>query len=246
MLSFDESFLLKLIKLFGVVFFIYCLIVSNAFAQSHDLEEPENFLVSQNESIKEVKDAKNDQTKENETDSSTDPKNESEKDELETVQSDKGTKITEPAPVEEEENSSGNTMMYIGIGVLAAGAVVLGLSGGGGSSSSSETTVTEPPVGPDLNGNNWSGTLNLVNYGSQSISATIVHSGSNVTIQTNSAFPYGKEFSGTISSSGYLTLWDADTGEEWTTHYHKASSSSIKIYDYVNDFKDLDELVLYR
>ena len=126
------------------------------------------------------------------------------------------------------------------------------------SSSSSSSSYPEdlPPVpeptsvvGPNLNGSDWTGYLDIEetgNEGYQRISARIDHSGSSVQIYTSSTLNYGRKFSGTISSSGYMLMYDSVTGEDWTTHKGNARSGSVDLYDYVNDFDDLDRMYLSR
>lgn len=103
-------------------------------------------------------------------------------------------------------------------------------------------------TGPDLNGGGWNGYVNLVNYGNEnvSISATVSQDGRSITISTNSPFSYAKSFRGTISDGGYIKVKDQSTGETWTTHSGSASASHFAIYDYVNDFTDLDKLEVSR
>ena len=159
--------------------------------------------------------------------------------------------VTDPAvTVDSGEGVDGMTMLYIGgaIGLVAIGAMALG----GGSGSSSEATPAPPAipvVGPDLNGTNWGGYLELKNteaQGYQNIAAGIVHSGTSVQITTTSTLLYGQLFNGRINSRGDMTMYDSVTGQDWTTHYHKASENSIDLYDYVNGLKDLDRMLLIR
>lgn len=160
--------------------------------------------------------------------------------------------------IDADDAIDGMTMLYIGgaIGVVAIG--VLALSGGSSGSSDSGTVEPDPTpvlpdpaspaIGPDLNGN-WSGYLHIKDTGHeghQNISADISHSGSSVDIITTSTLDYGRRFSGTISSSGYMLVYDADRGEDWTTHYGNATTRQIDLYDYVNHFEDLDRMYLSR
>lgn len=104
-----------------------------------------------------------------------------------------------------------------------------------------------PYTGPDLNGS-WSGFVNLVNKGNEnvSISASVSQDGENISINTSSPYSYARSFSGKISSSGNIKVKDGNTGEIWTTHSGAASASSIRLYDWVNDFTDLDRVELSR
>ena len=162
------------------------------------------------------------------------------------------TTVAESDGQDGEEEFDGMTMLYIGgaIGVVALG--VLAFSGGSSSGSSSPDTPVpdpiDPPIGPDVNGN-WSGYLEIKDTGHegrQNISAKITHSGSSVDIITTSTLDYGRRFSGTISRSGYMLVYDADRGEDWTTHYGNASSHKMDLYDYVNNFDDLDRMFLAK
>jgi len=160
--------------------------------------------------------------------------------------------VNDPAvTVDTGEGVDGMTMLYIGgaIGLVAIGAVALG--GGGGSSSDSEVAPLPPTtsvVGPNLNGN-WAGFLELKNTqatGYQNITATIVQSGTSVQISTSSTLLYGRLFNGRINSRGDMLMYDSITGEDWTTHYSKATTNSVDLYDYVNGLKDLDRMLLGR
>lgn len=108
---------------------------------------------------------------------------------------------------------------------------------------------TNPPVGPDLNGSNWTGFLEIKDSryrGYQAISGRIIHGGSSVQINTSSTLHYGRQFNGTISSSGSMLMYDSISGEDWTTHKGNASTTKVDLYDYVNEYKDLDRMKLTR
>lgn len=170
------------------------------------------------------------------------------------------TSITEEEPpfvasdpavtVDTGEGLDGMTMLYIGGAVGLVGLGALALAGGGSSSGSDTSTETPatPVVGPDLNGS-WAGYLEIKNTeapGYENISATIVHSGAAVQITTSSTLAYGRLFTGRINSSGSMTMYDSITGEDWTTHYSKATTTTVDLYDYVNNLKDLDRMLLAR
>jgi hypothetical protein len=106
---------------------------------------------------------------------------------------------------------------------------------------------SSPYTGPDLNGS-WSGFINLVNEGNEnvSISASVSQDGRNISISTSSPYSYARNFSGKISSSGNIKVKDGNTGEIWTTHSGAASASSIRIFDWVNDYTELDRIELSR
>ncbi len=106
-----------------------------------------------------------------------------------------------------------------------------------------------PPVGPDIGGNNWVGTLDLQNYGYQGhehVAAVITQVGNAITITTNSSMVYAKKFKGTITSKGYISVIDKATYKTWTTHMGKATGKAIQLYDYVNNFTAFDTLFLVR
>ncbi len=178
--------------------------------------------------------------------------------------------VTDPSvTVDSGEGVDGMTLLYIGggVGLLAIGVMALG--GGSGSSSDSESTSistttpvedgsgsgststpsTAPVVGPDLNGANWGGYLNIKDnqaQGFQNITATIVQNGSAVQISTTSTLQYGRLFTGSIKSNGFMLMYDSVTGEDWTTHYSNATATNVDLYDYVNNLKDLDRMLLIR
>lgn len=106
-----------------------------------------------------------------------------------------------------------------------------------------------PIVGPDVAGSNWVGTLDLENYGyqgHQSVTAVIKQIGASITITTSTTLPYGKTFQGTITSKGYISVMDKQTGQTWTTYLGRASDNAIQLYDYVNNFAGFDTLFLAR
>jgi len=92
----------------------------------------------------------------------------------------------------------------------------------------------------------WVGVLKLINYGTQNVEAFIVQDGFNLTIVTSTSLVYGKKFYGQITTDCSILTYDQKTGEDWSTHYGNCTSTSLKIYDYVNNLTALDSLVLYR
>ena len=161
---------------------------------------------------------------------------------------------SEPSEViDRGDGIDGMTLLYIGgaVGVIAVGAVALG--GGGGSSSSGSEPLplpsSTPVVGPNLNGANWRGFLEIKDrraQGFQNVSATCVQNGSSVQITTSSTLKYGRMFSGRINNNGFMLMYDSVTGEDWTTHFRNASVNRVDLYDYVNGLKDLDRMLLTR
>lgn len=156
-----------------------------------------------------------------------------------------------PAQKTTDNSSGGKTLLYAGIGVAAIAAGALAAGSGGSSSSEAEPEqepeVTDPPVGADLDGDNWHGRLILVDSGfKEEVTATVHQNGSQLEITTSSAQKYGKKFIGTISSSAFIKVRDQDTGQDWTTFYQNARWNMIDLYDYVHNFQDLDRLYLTR
>lgn len=94
----------------------------------------------------------------------------------------------------------------------------------GGSSSNSVISIA----------GSWSGIYYRTDQaGEESINATITQDGSAVVINTTKNSTPGQFFTGTISSSAYLTLTDGSDGETWTSHFGPATASSINIADYI-------------
>ena len=167
----------------------------------------------------------------------------------------------EPAkgkPVKSNSETSGETVtntsmpsdgaVFIGLGVagLAALALALGNSGGDdGGSTAAPPPAAVDPVGPSIAGT-WSGKLTLINEGTELVTATVTQNGKNVQITTSTSLPYGKHFSGTMSSYGSMYMYDTATGQTWTTYGGNARPDRIGLFDYVNNFKDLDRLELRR
>lgn len=155
-----------------------------------------------------------------------------------------------PSP-KTETTSDSKTTLYLGLGAAAAAALAIGLAagggggGGGGVSIAPPTNPSEPPVGADLAGD-WRGILQLVNGQREPITAVVTQNGSQVQITTSSSQSYGQSFSGTIRASGHMLMYDQTTGEDWTTFKGPASNNRIPLYDYVNNFTDLDVLILKR
>ncbi len=102
------------------------------------------------------------------------------------------------------------------------------------------------PVGADIGGDNWNGFIDLVGGSRESISASIYQNGDYVRITTTSHQEYGQKLVGNISSDGFMRVYDQRTGELWTTHYDKATAKKVDLYDYVNNYKGLDQIFLQR
>ncbi len=157
---------------------------------------------------------------------------------------------TAPPPEVETTSSTGKWLLYGGLTAAGVGilAVAIGSSDSGGSSSSATTPAIDP-VGPDISGSDWVGTLTITNEGnegSESVTSVITHSGESVTISTSSSLAYGQYFSGHSNESGYLTVRDSATNKIWTTHKGNDSGTLIQLYDYVNNDTTFDTLFLVR
>ncbi len=164
----------------------------------------------------------------------------------------------------------------IGVAAAVAVAAVAAGSGGGSDSetvttpatTTTTTTTTKPktttqskpkvktpsdnnpegaePVGADIGGDNWSGFIDLVGGSRENISASIYQHGDYVRITTTSHQEYGQKLVGNISSDGFIRVYDQRTGELWTTHYDKATAKKVDLYDYVDNYKGLDQIFLQR
>ncbi len=86
-------------------------------------------------------------------------------------------------------------------------------------------------VGPNLNGNAWKGYLET-DGGRVGISAVVRHIGSGVVIRTSRTSGIAREFIGSISSGGSLTLTDTFDSQTWTSLNGPATSRKIRIFDY--------------
>lgn len=174
------------------------------------------------------------------------------------------------------KTSTSSTLIYGGLGVAAVAAVVAVAASGGGSDSESDsidtTTTTTPttekktieksttkikrpsdtnppntdPVGPDLRGSDWHGYLDVVHGSKESVSASVKQNGNYIVITTSSNQSYGKKFIGNTTSSGRIEAYDQNSGEIWSTDKGNASKNRIDLYDYVDNYKDLDHLALER
>lgn len=160
-------------------------------------------------------------------------------------------------PVEPRESKSENDkkkwLIIGGAAAIGIGAIAIGAGGGGGSdgggggagTSGLQPGCEKSPVGPSLAGQ-WQGVLDLKNYGSQPVSATITQCGERITIHTSSTLPYGQNFSGSVSSGGSILLKEGVTYQIWSSHLGPATSNSLRVYDYVNNQTQLDALKLTR
>ncbi len=156
-----------------------------------------------------------------------------------------------PAPRTTKSGFGNKTLLYAGAGVAAAAAIAVAVGAGGGSSGSDEPVVPvvpkEDPVGADLEGDTWHGRLILADSGfKEDVTATVKQNGRTLEITTSSVQKYGKKFIGTIDRSAFIRVRDQDTGQDWTTHFQNARRNMIDLYDFVNDFNDLDRLFLTR
>ena len=116
---------------------------------------------------------------------------------------------------------------------------LLGLAACGSSSSSSgaeEAPVApaEPPIGPDLNGEDWHGDFRTLDGTVTPITATITHEANRITITTDLPVTGSiSRFEGTISPGGQMFMFDLFDGEDWTTLFGPASRKSINLADFV-------------
>ena len=151
-----------------------------------------------------------------------------------------------PEPEKTTTESTNKWLLYGGVAALGLGVAAIAGGGGGGSSA---PPCEEEIVGPDLNGSDWSGRLTLQAEGvegMQEVKATITHCGSSILISTNSQLAYGQTYDGSISSGGSMLVVEHVRRQDWTTHFFKATSTSVELYDFVNDMNDFDSLLLYR
>ena len=164
---------------------------------------------------------------------------------------------------ETTKSSDTSPLVYIGAGAAVAAAIGLAAASGGSSDSDSSTSgeggggsaggsgersvkPTTEPKNATLWGDNWSGRLLLINGRSEPVTAVIYQNGAQIEIVTSTSQRYGKRFVGSVSSSGHMRMIDQTTGELWTTFMGPANSTRIDLYDYVNNFQDLDNLKLTR
>lgn len=161
--------------------------------------------------------------------------------------------VDTPDPKTTKTSSSGKTLMYAGIGIAAVAAVAAAAGSGGGSSdtastaSDSETpTPTLKPVGADIGGKTWAGSLNLIDGVKESVTATVNQNGAAVEITTSSTQQYGHKFIGKIDRAGDMLVYDQTTGEDWSTHNDAARWNRIDLYDYVHGNTKMDRLYLTR
>jgi hypothetical protein len=159
-------------------------------------------------------------------------------------------KAKAPAPQTTESDSGGNMLLIGGVAAAAAVGAVALAAGSGGSSSSDPVEPEEPkedPVGADIDGDNWTGRLILVDSGyKEDVTATVEQNGREVIITTSTTQKYGRKFVGKIDSNAEMQVRDQDTGQDWTTFKGKARWNMIDLYDYVHNFEDLDRLYLTR
>lgn len=172
----------------------------------------------------------------------------------------KATGDTSPKTTKSSDTSP---LVYIGAGAAVAAAIGLAAAAGGSSDSDSSTAgeggggsvegsggrSVRPEVEPKnatLWGDNWSGTLLLVNGQREQVTAVIYQNGAQVEIVTSTTQRYGRRFIGSVSSGGYMRVVDQTTGKIWTTLMGPANSIRIDLYDYVNSGRDLDNLKLTR
>ncbi len=88
-------------------------------------------------------------------------------------------------------------------------------------------TPSGSPVGPNLNGS-WGGTFTYYTGTTVGVSATVSHIGSRVAISTS----LGLTLVGGIDGGGGMLLCD-NMRQDWTTLYGAATTTSIRLADYV-------------
>ncbi len=124
--------------------------------------------------------------------------------------------------------------IVIAVAVLSACGSSNSNSGGG----QDEPMALEPNlnamvVGPNLNGDTWSGYLKNRTGGFKPMTAVIRQEGGIVIIDTSLENEVGEKLTGTISASGKMTVIDEFNNEDWTTLFGPASVDSINLADFV-------------
>ncbi|MDP3479083.1 MAG: hypothetical protein Q8R88_04880 [Desulfoprunum sp.] len=156
-------------------------------------------------------------------------------------------KANSPAPQTTKTDSSGKTLLYAGIGIAAVAAVALAAGGSGGSSPEPDPpTPINPPVGADLDGDNWHGQLKLVDGYTEDVTASVHQNGTQLEITTTTAQKYGQKFIGKIDRSANILVKEQTTGEIWSTLYNKARWNMIALHDFVHNVHTTDRLILTR
>ena len=161
----------------------------------------------------------------------------------------------EPALPQPSRAGGHNTLLWVGAGVAGVAVLALALGGGGGGDGGggggeTTSTPTPPPAdkpfsGPIISGQ-WSGSIDLVEFDPETVTASITQDGENVTITTSTSRPYGRKFVGTIDEKGVMLVYDQETGEDWTTSEGNATETTIILTDWVSESGDLDRLELHR
>ncbi len=122
-------------------------------------------------------------------------------------------------------------------------------SSGGGTEVLKPAPLTTAVVGPNLNGTTWAGRYASDKGNFETLTATVRHEGNRVTIETTKQSGIARSFSGTIKSSGHMTMLDSFNNQTWTTLYEPASGASIILADFVvtkNGLADTNNLFLKR
>ena len=156
-----------------------------------------------------------------------------------------------PVPETTTANSEGHGMLYAGIGVAAAVAIAAAAAGGGGSDSGSDPEPTPPtptvkPVGADIGGKSWTGSLRIIGGVKENVTATVYQNGDKVEITTSSTQKYGQKFVGKIDRAGDMLMYEQKTGQDWSTHNDAARWNRIDLYDFVHGYHEMDRLYLTR
>lgn len=157
-----------------------------------------------------------------------------------------------PQPEVTSTSSTGKWLLYGGLAAAGVGILAVAIGSTGGDGDGDDTSLSDPnipDVGPSISGKNWAGTLNIQDKdepGTEGVTAVISQFSDAITITTSSTLAHGQYFTGYINSNGFLKVIDNATNQTWTTINGNATTNSIQLYDYVNNFSDYDTLFLVR
>jgi len=112
-------------------------------------------------------------------------------------------------------------------------AVAFSATGCGGGGGDDDGDRGPPVIGPNLNGQNWTGFYFNGDSGfMENLTASVTHTSNQVVIVTSKTAPPAQQFTGTINAAGKMDLTDAWDGEQWTTFFGPASNRFIKVADF--------------